>query len=95
MSHFTTPPESQEQRKNNPTHIPNHIGRAEQDVCTPTCWHTLFSKRLLKTRFIPLELDFLQYLLQDGLILPRGEASMTSKTGDSGVMMTVARASCL
>jgi hypothetical protein len=43
------------------------------EVCTPSFWHPLFSKHLLKSRFIPLHADFLHYLLADGLVLPKGK----------------------
>lgn len=46
--------------------------RTDQEVCTPTFWHTLFSKQLLKTRFITLTTEVLHYLLADGLVLPQG-----------------------
>mmetsp|Transcript_12305 Transcript_12305/g.20028 ORF Transcript_12305/g.20028 Transcript_12305/m.20028 type:complete len:266 (+) Transcript_12305:59-856(+) len=44
----------------------------DQEVCTPSFWRTLFSKRLMKSRFIGVDVDFLSYLLADGLILPKG-----------------------
>lgn len=54
----------------------------EEEVCLPIHWHSLFSseseegkegkrRKTLKTAFVPLDDDFLRYLLEEGVLLPK------------------------
>ena len=44
----------------------------EREVCSPSYWYKLFTKRIMKHKFISLSNEVLDYILSDGLVLPKG-----------------------
>jgi hypothetical protein len=47
------------------------ILRGDVDACSFVSWGSLFEKQTIKSDVIPLDTEFLEYLEEDGCVLPR------------------------